>query len=87
MKDVLQNLGKTLSGPKYKEAIAKISELKKNLSDANAFRLNVVLSEADRFFLELKSSSPEIFEITKIQRKEIVQLAIKKKTGLSVIID
>lgn len=83
----LQNLGKTLSSPKYKATMAKVSELKKGMSEANAFRLNSVISEAERFFSELKSLSPEIFEITKIQRKELAQLAVKRKTGLSVIID
>lgn len=83
----LNDLRKTLSGEKYKQTMAKISELRKSVSEANAFRLSSVVSEAERFFSELKAGSPEIFEITKIQRKEIVQLAIKKRTGLSVIID
>ena len=87
MNESLQNLGKALSSPRYKEALAKISELRKGMSEANAFRLGSVISEAERFFSELKSASPEIFEITKIQRKELVQLAVKRRTGLSVIID
>jgi EAL domain-containing protein (putative c-di-GMP-specific phosphodiesterase class I) len=76
-----------ISGAKYREAMKKSAEFKKRISEANEFRLHQAVEDAGRYFSELKSSSPEIFDILKIQRKEISELLVKKKTGLSVVLD
>lgn len=78
---------KLVSSAKYKEAMKKAAEFRSKISGANAFRLDAEVAEANSYFAWLKSAHPEIFDIIRIQRKEISELIIKKRTGLSLVLD
>src|SRR4029453_14090871 len=76
MKDIIQEAKKAISGPKYREALKKTAEFKKKVNEANAFRLDSILSEAGAYFSSLKSEYPETFDVLRVQIKEISELAI-----------
>ncbi|MEW6722322.1 MAG: hypothetical protein AB1324_03605 [Candidatus Micrarchaeota archaeon] len=71
----------------YRKALARTAELKKSVADANSFRLDSSISEAKDYFEGLRKSSPEIYELLRMRRKEIAELAIKRKTKKSVMLD
>ena len=85
--DFFDNSRKILSSPKYAEAMKKSADFKKRISEANAFRLDSIAGEAGAYFSTLKANDPEIFNVIKIQRKEISELLVRKRTGIKVVLD
>jgi hypothetical protein len=74
-------------GKEYKAALRRIDSIKQKIMEASAFRLDSVLEDAEQYFQGLREKSPRLYEMLKIQRKEIVEQVIAKRTGVQMVIN
>lgn len=85
--DALKNARAILSSPAYIKAQQKCAEWKEGMVAANEFRLESIVAEANAYFTSLSRSSPMVFSAMKVQRKQLSELAMRKRTGISAILD
>ena len=85
--DALKNARAILSSSEYTQAQRKFMEWKEGMAGANEFRLESLVAEANAYFTALGKSSPMVFGAMKVQRKQLSELAMRKRTGIRAVLD
>ena len=71
----------------YQDALRKVMGWKKRLGRADKAEAMKVLEEKKVFFGRMRGDSPRLYEVFRINDKELSELAVKIITGIDSIID
>ncbi len=83
----LEGVFRLLRSDAYADAQRRIAGLKQKMSRANRFLIPEVLEECEAYFSGLRKGQPQIYEVVRIQEKELGEIAYRKIHGRRIIGD
>ena len=78
---------KMLKSREYREARRKVLSWKSRLPAATRDEALAVLGEKARFFSRMRDESPDLYEILRINDKELSELVNERLLGRKIVID
>lgn len=83
----MDRLKEILDSKEYVDAKTRIRNWKRDISKVDKSEIKIVEQEIAEFFNTMRTNDPELYNVFKINHKELRELIHEKITGQKIIID